>query len=79
MESRVSIRFPTAQNETSPKLYRLALVYPEHTMTDSLDEFRNTGSLADGQQFSEAQLVPVRIMDVKEPLTPRGIPGRFGL
>ena len=30
------------------------------------------------QQFGEAKLVPVRISNVKEPLAPCGIPGRFG-
>src|SRR5438552_1639210 len=34
---------------------------------------RNPGSLADGQQFGKADLVPVRISDVKEALAPGGI------
>ena len=47
-------------------------------MTSSLGYFRNRGSVADGQHLGKAELVPIRINDVKEALTPRRIRRRRG-
>ena len=47
-------------------------------MTSSLGYFRNRGSVADGQHLGKAELMPVRIGDVKEALTPECISRQLG-